>query len=263
MLKNYIMFQMYLLSILVLLLWIIWFFWNRLETEYKKEYKISKNLYLEKEKQRKEKIEKEKFLSHIKSLDLETDSSLTKFVSSSVSFDDISYVPNDLVPVEWKYIIDWKWWSIKVSRIAKEKFDQLSKHFYSDTNNNIVVVSWYRSYNYQKGIKDRGCPDNLCAKAWYSEHQSGLAIDIYSASSERNWANDNNLKKYYSWFSENAHKYGFHQTYRKGLEIDWYEVEPWHWRYVWKDLALYLKENDITFSEFYNSMKPWNLALKK
>lgn len=184
-------------------------------------------------------------------IDLETDSSLTRFVNNKVSFTDIWYVPGELVPVWWEHIIDSKW-NIRVKKILKDSLQDMANAFYEDTKNNIVVVSWYRSYLYQKWIKDRWCPDNLCAKAGYSEHQSGLAIDLYSASSNRNWANDNNLMKYYKWLSENAHKYGITNTYQKWLKIDGYEIEPWHWRYVWVELATLLKDKEITFAEFYN-----------
>jgi hypothetical protein len=50
----------------------------------------------------------------------------------------------------------------------------LAKEFHKEFGIKFQVNSAYRSYLYQKGIKDRGCPDNICAKAGYSEHQSGL-----------------------------------------------------------------------------------------
>jgi D-alanyl-D-alanine carboxypeptidase len=235
--------------ILVLLIWT----WLRfIEITFEKQNKINKQeskINLEIAKQKQERIDLREYIIN---LDLETDNSITKFVNNKVHYNKLWYVPENLVSVWWKYIVDWKWWYIKVSKTLKENLDKLSEQFYLDTNNNIVVVSWYRSYNYQKWIKDRGCPDNLCAKAWYSEHQSGLTIDIYSASSEKNWANNNNLKKYFSWFKDNAYKYGFHNTYQKWLEIDWYEIEPWHWRYLWNKFAKYLHDEDITIAEFYN-----------
>lgn len=91
----------------------------------------------------------------------------------------------------------------------------------------------------------------MCAKAGHSEHQSGLAIDLWSASTQATWQNSPRLTRFYTWLSENAHLYGFHNTYQRGLEIDGYEIEPWHWRYVGKKLATHLKENDITLAEFY------------
>ncbi len=197
-------------------------------------------------------LEYELFLSNI---DLMSDDSLHKFVSNKISFCNIWYIPKNLVPISGEYIIDSRWGSIKVREETKEALDKLAKHFYNDIQTKLVIVSGYRSFNHQQWIKDRGCPDNLCAKAGYSEHQSGLAIDIYSASSEAKWKNDEKLTKYFSWFKQNAHKYGFHNTYQRGVEIDWYEIEPWHWRYLWKDFATYLYKNNMTFGEFYTKRK--------
>ncbi len=198
-----------------------------------------------------ERIDLEKFLS---SVDLYSDDSIQKFVNSSKSFDDKSYIPANLVNIEGEFIYDAKWWTQKVRKEANKNLQRMASHFYRDFWEKMVVVSAYRSYNYQKGIKDRWCPDNLCAKAWYSEHQSWLAVDFWEASTKYDWDNNEKLQKYYTWLSKNAHKYGFHNTYQKGLDIDWYEIEPWHWRYLWQELATYLKTSDLTFAEFYNDL---------
>jgi D-alanyl-D-alanine carboxypeptidase len=245
--KNVLNILIFFIVLAILFMW-----YKYVETKFSEQNKIEKErleiLLQEKDKQ----ISKLEFLLSINSLNLLADDSITKFVNNKVSYSDIRYVPENLVSVWSDHIVDWKGWYIKVRKVLKDALVDLSKQFYEDTNNNIVVVSWYRSYNYQKWIKDRGCPDSLCAKAWYSEHQSGLTIDIYSASSEKNWANNNNLKKHFFWFKDNAYKYGFHNTYQKWLSVDWYKVEPWHWRYVWKDLSKYLYEKDMTIAEFYN-----------
>jgi D-alanyl-D-alanine carboxypeptidase len=133
----------------------------------------------------------------------------------------------------------------------------MAKAFYNDFKENIAVVSAYRSYKYQVSIKSGWCPDNLCAKAGFSEHQSGLAVDLWEASTEYNWKTDPKLKKYYKWLEENAYKYGFHNTYQKWLDVDSYEVEPWHFRYLWKYLAKYLYDEKMTFAEYYYQ-KRWD-----
>jgi D-alanyl-D-alanine carboxypeptidase len=66
--------------------------------------------------------------------------------------------------------------------------------------------------------------------------------------------------KYYVWLVQNAHLYGWHNTYQKWVAIDGYEVEPWHWRYLWEELATYLYENKITIAEYYNNrIGSWEL----
>ncbi len=57
--------------------------------------------------------------------------------------------------------------------------------------------------------------------------------------------------RFYTWLDENAHLYGFANSYKKGRAIDGYEIEPWHWRYLGKDFATYLHEHDMTFAEYY------------
>ena len=39
----------------------------------------------------------------------------------------------------------------------------------------------------------------------------------------------------YKWLKENAYKYGFIISYPAGN--NYYKYEPWHWRFVGKDLA--------------------------
>jgi LAS superfamily LD-carboxypeptidase LdcB len=54
---------------------------------------------------------------------------------------------------------------------------------------------------------------------------------------------------------ENAYRYGFHNTYQKWVKVDWYEIEPWHWRYLWISLAKKLYDENITFAEYYKNSK--------
>jgi LAS superfamily LD-carboxypeptidase LdcB len=69
------------------------------------------------------------------------------------------------------------------------------------------------------------------------------------------WVNGGNIKawsgKYYQRLVDNAHKYGFHNSYQKWMEVDGKIIEPWHWRYVWVDLATYLHEHNQTFAEYF------------
>jgi len=148
--------------------------------------------------------------------DLVSDNSLTRFVNNNISYTDLEY----------NYLRFWE---------------------------KLSVVSAYRSYTYQKGIKDRWCDDTLCAKAGYSEHQSGLAVDFWETTEEKRFREDEKLKSYFEWMKQEWHKFWFTNTYQKWVEIDWYQIEPWHWRYVWEDLALILHEYNITFSEYMQS----------
>lgn len=186
----------------------------------------------------------------IDSLDLVSDNSITKYVDPNISYFESWYTPQDMRRLDREFIIDGKW-DAQLREQAAIAFESLAEEFYTRFQEKILVVSTYRSYNYQAGIKARGCPDNLCAKAGHSEHQWGLAIDLWSASSKSFWDSSQRLTWFYNWLSDNAHLYGFHNPYQNGRDIDGYEIEPWHWRYVWVEFASYLREKDITFSQYY------------
>ena len=184
--------------------------------------------------------------------DYKSDNSITKYVSPNISYEKIDYIPLDLVFIKWNYIIDIKS-NQTLRQEAKENLDKLAKEFYDTFNVKLKIISAYRSYNYQIWIKSRWCSDNFCAKAWFSEHQSWLAFDIFETTTKDIFLSNKNYTKYFQWMNKNAYKYGFHNTYAKWKEIDGYEIEPWHWRYVWVEFAKYLFENELTFGEFISN----------
>ncbi|MCH2189193.1 M15 family metallopeptidase [Candidatus Gracilibacteria bacterium] len=192
---------------------------------------------------------KQKKYAFLADIDTTTDDSLYKFVHPDISFNEKSYIPENLVKINSEYVFDTKGYSTLRTE-ANEALQSMAKAFQQEFGIKLTVVSAYRSYAYQKGIKDRGCPDNLCAKAGHSEHQSGLGVDFFRATTQADWLNDPKLSQYFDWLSENAHLYGFHNTYQLGIEIDGYEIEPWHWRYMGAPLAGYLKDHNITFAQW-------------
>ncbi len=87
-----------------------------------------------------------------------------------------------------------------------------------------------------------------------SEHQVGLAVDIicdnYSALDE-GFGNTEAGK----WLKENSKNYGFILRYPQGKEnITGIQYEPWHFRYVGKEAATIIMEQDITLEEFIESL---------
>lgn len=197
-------------------------------------------------------LQQQKKMQQIVDLDIQSDDSLTKYVDPNVSFQDVWYIPQDLRKLERTHLRDIKW-DAQLREEAATRFEELAWSFYTYFWEKIDVVSSYRSYKYQAGIKSRGCPDHLCAKAGHSEHQSWLAIDLWSASTLWEWQQSPRLQSYYNWLWRNAHFYGWHNPYRKWVDIDGYDPEPWHWRYLWVDLAGYLYEHNVTFAEYYKA----------
>lgn len=183
--------------------------------------------------------------------DIYTDSSVMKYVDPNVPYNVLEYIPSDMRKLSSEHIIDGKW-DLQLRDEAAASMEYMAAAFYKYFWEKILTVSSYRSYAYQAGIKARWCPDTLCAKAGHSEHQWGLAIDLWEASTSYEWEQNTTLSKYYDWLSRNAHYYGWHNPYTNGVEIDGYEKEPWHWRYLGVELASYLYEQEISFSQYYD-----------
>ena len=87
-----------------------------------------------------------------------------------------------------------------------------------------------------------------------SEHQIGLALDIIS----NNYTSlDEGFEKTDAgkWLKEHCDEYGFILRYPKGKEyITGIGYEPWHFRYVGKEAASIIMDNDITLEEFVESI---------
>ncbi len=123
----------------------------------------------------------------------------------------------------------------------------------------INGVSGYRSYRRQLNIYNKNIMKNgleytnkYSAKAGYSEHQSGLAMDV-STNSIRNRLDVSFADtKEGKWLKENCWKFGYIIRYPEGKShITGYAYEPWHIRYVGNELAKYLTENELTMEEYY------------
>lgn len=118
---------------------------------------------------------------------------------------------------------------------------------------NIYIVSGYRSYAVQDQIyrnykqRDPNGADKYSARPGHSEHQTGLAADLNTASSSAHFE----ATKEFAWLLGNAHNYGFILRYPEGKEwLTGYMFEPWHWRYVGAKAAAEIKKSDITFDEY-------------
>ena len=188
--------------------------------------------------------------SSLSDFDYISDESYQKYVDPDIPFENLWYIPPDLRSLSLTYITDTRG-DLRLRESAAIQLEMLAEDFYNHFWEKVVVVSSYRSYERQRQIKVGWCPDHLCAKAWYSEHQGWLAVDFWSASTEAYWKWSPRLMRFYDWLYDNAHLYGYHNSYQNGVEIDGYAVEPWHWRYLWVELATYLRENEITFAEFF------------
>lgn len=125
---------------------------------------------------------------------------------------------------------------------------------------NLQVSSAYRSYNYQVSlynhyvdVQGRAIADSQSARPGFSEHQTGLAVDVEPASRKCEVEECFGDTPEGQWVAANAHKYGFIIRYPKDLQhITGYIYEPWHIRYVGTDLASEMhKQGAATLEQFF------------
>ena len=168
------------------------------------------------------------------------------------------YIPGDLVVPEIPFSFIGTY---EKSYMRKQAAKSLEKLFSGAEKKGYLLkgVSAYRSYERQKqiynnNVRNRGTArtDKVSAVPGSSEHQTGLSIDVSCSSVgcalEKSFGKTEEGK----WLKENCHKYGFIIRYPKNKsKITGYSYEPWHIRYVGKNLAKHLYKNGLTLEEYY------------
>jgi zinc D-Ala-D-Ala carboxypeptidase len=114
----------------------------------------------------------------------------------------------------------------------------------------LKVVSAYRSFAEQSSLKSTytmvyGTGANqFSADQGYSEHQLGTTVDLTMPEIGSTFTGFDQSKAF-AWLAKNAYKYGFILSYPKNNT--YYQYEPWHWRFVGRDLARYLHNQGKNF----------------
>ena len=121
-------------------------------------------------------------------------------------------------------------------------------------------VSAYRSYAAQRSLYSRyltqykrAVVDTFSARPGHSEHQTGLALDINTASTRAHFENT----RAYAWLQAHCAQYGFLLRYPQGKEhITGYRFEPWHYRYVGVEIASACMEQGLAYEEYLALAEP-------
>lgn len=163
---------------------------------------------------------------------------------------DKDYEPSDLTTINSKY--QWYGRSNQLRKDASIAFESMCEAAKED-NIYIYAGSGYRSYNtqlylYNTYVARDGFAEaeTYSARAGYSEHQTGLAMDIANKTSFISKGDEE-----YTWLVNNSYKYGFILRYPEGKEnITGYMYEEWHYRYVGKETAKEIYEANLTYEEY-------------
>ena len=142
---------------------------------------------------------------------------------------------------------------LTLSSKRKNAFDEMQKAAEKD-NIKLWITSGFRSYSLQTSLynnyvlKDgKEKADTYSARPGHSEHQTGLAMDLNIVDSSFEGT------KEAIWIADNCYKYGFIIRYPKGKEeITGYKYEPWHVRYLGKELSEKVYKSGKTLEEYLN-----------
>lgn len=140
---------------------------------------------------------------------------------------------------------------------ARQAFEFMCREAF-EQGISLQAISTFRSFVYQNKVyfskmskelsleeyqRER---DKVSARPGHSEHQTGLAVDINDL--EQTFESTPEGK----WLAVNSHRYGFLLRYPKGKEwITGYDYEPWHFRYLGKDLAEAVYQSKLTYDEYW------------
>lgn len=116
----------------------------------------------------------------------------------------------------------------------------------------FTIASAYRSYSYQQTLFTRRAGEvgaeeagRLTAQAGHSEHQLGTAIDVIDPGTV-------DLTTAFAatpqgrWIAAHAHEFGFVLSYPEDAHnATCYGYEPWHVRYVGRDLATRIHDSGL------------------
>lgn len=162
---------------------------------------------------------------------------------------DKNYEPEDLTIINSKYASGTQ----KLRKEAADKFEEMAADMLKE-NLKIYAGSTYRSYSYQEGLYNRYVKkdgfkeaETYSARAGYSEHQLGLAVDIVNG--KWNYLSENDEE--YKWLINNSYKYGFILRYPHDSEyVTGYVFEDWHFRYLGTELATKVYKSKLTYDEY-------------
>jgi LAS superfamily LD-carboxypeptidase LdcB len=169
-------------------------------------------------------------------------------------YSKVFFLNENYAPARLSEVVDpYKYSSAKAVSVLSDILPRLQKMI-DDARNvgiNIFVSSGYRSFQEQKNLKSdykmvfgAGTANQFSADQGYSEHQLGTAID-FTTPDLKGELDGFDKTKAYTWLQQNAYKYGFILSYPPNNQ--YYQFEPWHWRFVGVKLATDLHTQDKFF----------------
>lgn len=180
-------------------------------------------------------------------LNVDSVESLAVVVNKRRPLADKAYIPEDLHAVDGVTLRSEAAASFEVMRADADSVGIV-----------IAAVSGYRTVVNQSAIyasysSRYGAPtaDKIAARPGFSEHQTGLAVDIASPGGSYALSPCFDATQAGSWAAAHAHRHGFIIRYPLGQELaTGFAYEPWHLRFVGNELAVELYVSGQTLEAF-------------
>lgn len=127
----------------------------------------------------------------------------------------------------------------------------------------LVIVSAHRSYaqqvstfDYWVGIGGYEQALRTSARPGHSEHQLGTTIDFGDGSAAPWEYDDWAATPTGVWLAQHAAEFGFVMSYPKGKSgVTCYDYEPWHYRWVGRNVALSVTASGRPLREFQTGIR--------
>lgn len=198
------------------------------------------------------------------------DADLWKIANKSRAFANPRYQPSDLRPVSVPTLPGRGQDERSLRAVLMPDLEKLVAAARAD-GVTLRVGSGYRSYATQASLfasyvrrHGEAAASRFSSRPGHSEHQSGLAVD-FTGADQTCWVDDCFERTAAGkWLAAHAHEYGFILRYPKGKEkITGYQYEPWHFRYVGRELAGALHQSGLTMEEAWSYIEKAMTELKQ
>lgn len=184
-------------------------------------------------------------------------------LNKSRPLNPIDFAPASLVTMESSGSLD-NSRGLRLRPDAAEALEDMAAAMFEDGAGQLFVNSAYRTYDYQgelflSKIEQYGEEEALLrsAKAGYSEHQTGLAVDVSVPAQGCAIMQCFGDTEGGMWIAENSWRFGYIVRYEEGTsEITGFTYEPWHLRFIGKPLAKMYHESGMNTLEEFWSLPP-------
>lgn len=151
-------------------------------------------------------------------------------------------------------LVDSEYW------VAQDILEPLRRMFNaaeSDGIHHFKINSAYRSGKLQQQLYEENGGD-YALPSGYSEHQTGLSVDIGSTQGTMENANEG------KWLAKHAVDFGFILRYPANkVNVTGIAFEPWHFRYVGLPHSVIMQQKDLALEEYIKFLKQEKKYTKK